>query len=494
MKILVVDDNRKDTDRLKKWLEEEGWQIEVWNSGQDGDVALAERGSSFIVALVSWDMRGAYNGQELLAKHRRNLPELKIVVMSHELAFNVAATAKRLGANELLSKPLDRDRVMARFNSLSAPPKMATLYINKLRETIKGGSQALMRMLEDVARAITATHLGVLIIGETGTGKELIAEAIHKYGTPAGAPDILSVNIGKIAPTLVEGELFGYLPGAFTDARQLHKGFLEAAGQGTLFLDEIGDASLEVQIKLLRVIEAKRFRRLGSTHELPFSARLICATNRNLALAVNTGEFREDFYHRIAQLIIRVPPLCERLEDVPILAQHFLDDHSGKSNINISAETLSILNDYPYPGNIRQLKNIVLAAAAQLGEHENEIRPLHLNLDDMEKLRRPTWVPDAGGAAVPAIASSEAHADFDGDQLYFPEALLKLPILEAEEKVVRALNVAYFKRLLDKHHHVKTRVADEAGIDRKTLNQRLEKTGLSTKKSKRSPHGNVEEQ
>jgi DNA-binding NtrC family response regulator len=492
MKILVMDDNRKDNDRLKKWLEEEGSQVEVCNSGQDGDAALAERGSSFIVAFVSWDMRGAYNGQELMARHRRNLPELKIVVMSHELAFNVAATARGLGANELLSKPLDRDRVTACFKSLSAPPKMGAVYIDKLRETIKGESQSLMRMLEDVARAIAATHLGVLIIGETGTGKELIARSIHQH-SPRARRLFVPINCGALPEPLLEAELFGYVRGAFTGAVADRKGLWEEAEEGTLFLDEIGDTSQAMQVKLLRALQEKEIRRVGSAHAIPANARVVAATNKDLVTAVNKGVFREDLYYRLAQLIIRVPPLRERQGDVPILSRQFLDSCRGERDIYFGSETSAILNDYPYPGNIRQLENIISAAVAKLDEREKEIRPQHLPVEDMVELLKRLLTPEEAVAAAPATSPSEEHAEFDGGQAFFPEAWLKLPIHEAKEKVVRAFNFIYFKSLLEKHHYVKARVAHEAGIDRKTLNQHLEKAGLPTKKSKRSPPGDMEE-
>ncbi len=492
MKILVVDDNLKDTERLSKWLAEEGAQVEVCHSGKGGDAALAERGADFAAVLVSWDMPGTHNGQELLARHRRNLPELKIVVMSHDLDITVAARAHRLGADDFLRKPLASKQIMACLNSLCAPPKMAPAFINELRGTIRGESQALMRMLDEVARAITTTDLGVLIIGETGTGKELIAQAIHKYGAPAGSL-IIPVNISASAPTVVEDALFGHERFAFTDAKEPRKGFLEEAGQGTLFLDEIGELSLDVQIKLLRVLQEKLFNRLGSTHALPFKARLICATNRDLATAVNEGKIRGDFYHRIAELTIHVPPLRDRQGDLPLLLQHFLDSYRGQRNISFTNETLSILNNYHYPGNIRELIKIVRAALAKCGEHENEIRPRHLNLKDMATLHGPGWSPDAAGTAVPAAAPSEARADFDGAQVSFPVAWLKLPIKEAEEKIVKAFDFVYLKRLLEKHRYIKKRVADEAGIDRKTLDQRLEEAGLSTKESERSPLGDEEE-
>ncbi|MEP7337122.1 MAG: sigma-54 dependent transcriptional regulator [Acidobacteriota bacterium] len=478
MNILIVDDNPKDTERLNRWLGDKADAIEICSSGKEADAILAEKGSEFNLALVSWDMEGAHNGRELIARHRKNLSELRFVVMSHSLTAGIATLAHRLGVTDFLEKPLDSDEVAACVNSLIATEQPEIPFLAEMQCEIVGESKSLMDTLRLVSRAILAPKINVLIIGEPGTGKELIAQAIHRLGTAAKGR-IISVHLGSIPSGLVADAIFGHEPGAFDGAKTRRKGCLEEADKGTLFLDEVGELPMQVQVELLRALQERKFQRLGANSETAFDTRLVCATNRDLATAVRAGTFRSDFYHRIRGLTIHLPPLRERRGDVPILLDHFLERARGQRQVSFARSTLSILTSYPYPGNIRELEKMVGEALTKCDG--DRILPHHLNLKDMGTLLE----PEAEDAIIPNTAQPEVPtppAETETIQLPFPASWLKLPLREAERKIIEAFNLVYLTPLQNEHRYNKSRMAEVAGIDRKTLDQHLKKAGLEVKK------------
>src|SRR6185503_97268 len=231
--------------------------------------------------------------------------------------------ARILGAEDFLEKPLDSERIKSSLRSLLTKADPVSPVVVELQKKILGDSPALVHMLKQIGKYILRHDSNVLLIGESGTGKELLAQAIHQLGSQAKAPNV-AVNVAQSPRDLMESVLFGHEKGAFTGANDRHIGLLEEANRGMLFLDEIGELEMSLQAKLLRVIQEREFRRVKGSVSLPFAARLVCATNRDLAETVKAGQFREDLYHRIAEVTIKVPPLRARTGDVELLLTHFL--------------------------------------------------------------------------------------------------------------------------------------------------------------------------
>ncbi len=343
-------------------------------------------------------------------------------------------------------------------------------------EQLVGESPVFLDTLRQIARVVRHPDTRILILGESGTGKELVARAIHKLGPCADRPWI-PVNIGETPSTLVESSLFGHEKGAFTDARELRRGLLELAGNGTLFLDEIGDLELPLQSKLLRTIQEREFRRLGGNIPLQFEARLICATNLELATAVQRGAFRQDLYHRIAEVIIQVPPLRERRGDIDRLVDHFVRAYSREDrSLRFARETLTILRSYPFPGNIRELQNLVKGAMIQ---SEGEVvLPRHLPLANMGKFLQNTGrgdTPDQETEAWGEPALFEFSSALKGS---LPENWMGLPYREAVQALAKVFDRVYLLRRLENAHYNITRAAASAGLDTKTFRKHWKECGL----------------
>jgi DNA-binding NtrC family response regulator len=479
-KILVVESSARDAERFRALLQKEGLEVELCGSGAEAERVITANQHECAAAIIVWETAGPPFGFDLLARCRQIRPEMPVVVVSGMLDAALATRAFALGARDFLEKPLDAERVKHCLNSLLAEQDPWSPLVIELRRTIIGESTALLSMLKQIAKVIPRSDSRVLLIGESGTGKELLAQAIHQLGAPAGKPCI-AVNIGEIPATLIESALFGHEKGAFTGAGERHIGFLEEAGGGTLFLDEIGDLDLSLQGKLLRVIQEKAFRRLKSTQQLPFAARLVCATNRDLAQAVNQGTFRRDLFHRIAEVTIQVPPLRHRKGDVDLLLKYFLDLYRAERQTRFARETLTILRSYTYPGNIRELQNLVKAA---LIDCDGEvILPQHLPLQSMGAFLNPESATVTAEAKV-AHPSPDNHAAPAAQKLLdelshlLPDNWLELPYREAAQPYERAFDRIYLQCLLERWRHNVSRAAAAAGIDAKTFRKKWKECGL----------------
>ncbi|MBI1738142.1 MAG: sigma-54-dependent Fis family transcriptional regulator [Acidobacteria bacterium] len=369
--VLVVDDDAEMAATLAEFLQGEGYVVWAAHSAAEA-LALQERDALLWIALVDLIMSPT-DGLTLMEQmHRRN-PDLAVVIMTGFGTIETAVEAVKRGAEDYLTKPFDREAVRkkvarlmenfalrARVARLEADLEQCTCF-----EKFVYASPAMRRVLER-AQAAAATDAPVLIIGETGTGKEMLAHSIHLASARARRP-FMPVNCGALPHELVESELFGYRRGAFTGAFQDSPGLFASASGGTVFLDEIGEMPKEAQVKLLRVLQEGELRRVGSPTPIQVDVRVVSASNRPIA-ALRSEFLREDFYFRIAAVVVEVPPLRSRPEDIVALAQHFAGKLSRRYGqaLRIARSALDLLLDYPFPGNVRELENI-LAGAWALG-------------------------------------------------------------------------------------------------------------------------------
>jgi DNA-binding NtrC family response regulator len=366
--VLVADDERSICDAFRLLLEAEGHSAVVASSGDEA-LALA-RSAAPDVAFVDVRMPGL-DGLAVLAELHRTAPELPVVVMTAYGTLETAADALRHRAFDYLGKPLDLGeirRVLRRAlqgqAAHGATVPVGTDAGADSRPGLVGQCTAMQALYKFVVR-VAATDLPVLVQGESGVGKELVARALHERGGRASEP-FVAVNCAAIPDQLIESELFGHERGAFTDAKTARIGRFEAAGAGTLFLDEIGELPLHLQGTLLRVLQERTFERVGSVTSLPFRARVVCATNRDLAGMARAGGFREDLLHRINAASVTVPPLRERLEDLPELVAALLRRVNREAGTQIQAvETAALerLRAHAWPGNVRELEHVLKRSA-----------------------------------------------------------------------------------------------------------------------------------
>ena len=364
-KILIVDDELIVRESLADWLKRDGHKVDTAASGEE---ALEKcKKTRFDILLVDIKMEGM-DGIELLKRVKEDDPDVAVVMITAYGSIPSAIEAMKSGAHDYLLKPFDPDELGVVIEKIIEEQNRAkeTLYLrqeykDRTRfENMIGQSKA-MQEIFDLIQKIAPIDSTVLITGETGTGKSLAAKAIHTNSPRSEGPFVV-VNCGALPENLLESELFGYQKGAFTDAKTTKKGRLELAHGGTLFLDEIGEISMRMQIDLLRVLEDKVFYRLGGTQPIEADFRVIAATNKNLEEAVKKGEFREDLYYRLNVISFRMPPLRERKEDIPLLAEHFLHRFAQELNKpvdRISREAIDQMMLYDWPGNVRELENAI---------------------------------------------------------------------------------------------------------------------------------------
>jgi DNA-binding NtrC family response regulator len=476
-KALVIENSPKDAERISRLLEAEQLEPQVCRNGAEAELALQANQAPFAVAFLSIDISGPLSGMELLVRCRKVQPAMPVIVVSGALDSGLAARARVLGAWDFIERPLDDSRIRSCLHDLlrQADPdlpvmdELRSISLGDRGERLVGESSAFLDLLRLMARALNGDEYGVLILGESGTGKELVAKALHRLGPRAGKPWV-AVNIGEMPTTLVESALFGHEKGAFTDAREQRQGLLEIAGEGSLFLDEIGDLDLSLQGKLLRVIQEREFRRLGGNVQLKFKARLICATHRDLNRSIQQETFRQDLFHRIKEIVIRVPPLRARTTDIDLLLSHFLN--ASKENgrpLRFARETLTILRSYRFPGNIRELQNLVRAAVVQC--NSDLILPRHLPLEMMEDVSLPAETASSGQPPELRKLFAELTASL-------PPHWEDLPYREADKILEQAMDRVYLPRLLERTHHNITRAAANAGLDTKTFRKHWRESGL----------------
>jgi two-component system response regulator PilR (NtrC family) len=448
-RILVVDDERSMREFLAIMLTREGYEVVAADGGTQALAALRQRPCDLLIS----DIRmpdGDGIGVLREAKHLQ--PDLPGILMTGFASTETAIEALRTGALDYISKPFDVDemkRVVAQaLERHQAPLAVATAVsgavpTGRAAETMVGKSPAMQRVCA-LIEAIASTSSTVLITGESGTGKEVAARAIHRLSARASKP-FVAINCGALTETLLESELFGHVKGAFTGAMTTKRGLIEEAENGTIFLDELGEMSPLMQVKLLRVLQERRFRRVGGTEEVAADIRVIAATNRDLGKMVAEGTFREDLFYRVHVIPVALPPLRARTEDIPLLAQHFLTrtaQEMGRAVTGLTDEAIDALVRYRWPGNIRELENAMERAVAL--EPSPSVQP-H-SLPEHILLASP-HVHAPSGAGAPASAPRS-----------FPSEGFHL------EQHVRNLEREYIAEALRRADGVKMRAAELLGM------------------------------
>lgn len=441
--ILVVDDDADMRELAHDILKDRGHQVATAGSGEEALKRLAEE--DYAVVLTDLRMKGM-QGIELLTQIKRDYPDINVILMTAFGSVETAVEAMKHDASDYLTKPVKKDelvRVVERVLRETALRRE----VNRLRKEVHkeysfhqilGKSKAIQAVFE-LIRRVADSPTNVLITGESGTGKELVAKAIHYNSSRKEAP-FVPVNCAAIPEQLLESELFGHMRGSFTDAKADKRGLFEEAQKGTLFLDEISELPLMLQAKILRAIQEREIRRVGATKPVSVDVRIIAATNLNLSEEVKNKRFREDLYYRLNVIELKLPPLRERLEDIPLLVAAFLKkcSEAGRKEVKgVSESALAMLMDYPWPGNVRELENVIERA---------------VTLSRGEKIS-PDDLPQAVQGAR-------------GDRRVLDEAAEKsLPLHEIEKE--------YIKKVLDKTGGNKYQAAHALGIDRKTLYRKL---------------------
>jgi two-component system, NtrC family, response regulator PilR len=460
--LLVVDDEPSICELLEISFRKEGHKVEVVSNGQAAKRRLAAQIFDIVISDIAMpDM----NGVELLQYSKEVSPNTIFILITGVPTVDTAIDAVNFGADRYVVKGdrlLDELRpAVKRIAENQALRKEAGELRRQLRrftgfDRIIGASPK-MRDLFDLIETIAPQSSRVLITGESGTGKELVARAVHVC-SPRATDAFVSVNCGAFPETLLESELFGYLKGAFTGANQNKRGLFEVADGGTIFLDEISEMTLAMQVKLLRVLQERTVRPVGSTSEISIDVRVIAATNRNLDRAVAENLFREDLYYRLNVIPIRVPPLRERREDIPLLVNHFMKKYAtaaGRSILRVNAPSLDSLCGYEWPGNVRQLENTVERAVALETSAE-----LHVELP-AERPKAHAAAASAGGTTLPEIGADVA-----------------LPAGMGMESYVAGIERSLLQNAFTQSGGVQTKAADVLGVSYRSFRHLMKKYGL----------------
>lgn len=449
--ILIIEDDLTFSLMLTTWLGKKGFEVTTAASVADARRRIAAGPFDLVIS----DLRlPDGDGIDLLKWLKEEYPALPLIMMTSYAEIQTAVLAMKAGAADYIAKPLNPEDLLAKIREIirqpgvNAPapvPEGQTANTASRKKTgavpakapvsdlYMEGQSAAARQLYDHVRLVAPTDMSVLVTGASGTGKEYIARRIHNESSRGGAP-FVAVDCGAVPKELAASEFFGHVKGSFTGAIENKTGAFVAAGGGTIFLDEIGNLSYEVQVQLLRALQERRIKPIGSNREIPINVRLVSATNENLRLAIEKGEFREDLYHRINEFTIRIPDLKERKEDLLLFANHFLDlanNELNKEIIGFDPDTIRLFRTYAWPGNLRQMKNVVkYATLLATGRY-------------ITRRELPAELTESADASSSLPLKDEAH----------------------ERELIR--------RALQEAGHNKTRAAQLLGIDRKTLYNKL---------------------
>jgi two-component system, NtrC family, response regulator HydG len=445
-RVLVVDDDQATCELISASLEKHGFEVDWHTRATDSLEAVKEEDFDLVLTDLLMDDMG---GLELCERIVGTKPDLPVVLVTGHGTLEKAVSAIRVGAYDFITKPIDM-KLLALTVSRGVQHHRLRDEVRRLRTAVEEarsfekliGRSSAMRRVYDLIERLAETDASVLITGESGTGKELVAKAIHERSSRKDGP-FVALNCAAVPATLIESELFGHTKGAFTDAKGMREGLFTQADGGTLFLDEIGELPMEMQPKLLRALQERKVRPVGGNNEIPFDARIVAATNRDLEETIRRAQFREDLYYRINVVRVDVPPLRERGGDILLLAQHFVERFGarfGKDVGGIATPTAKKLMAYDWPGNVRELENCVERAVALT-------RFDHLTVEDLPE-------------NVRAYKASRFMMDAED-----PQELLTITELEKR----------YIHRVLSMVDGNKSRAARILGLDRRTLYRKLER-------------------
>ncbi|OGD11200.1 MAG: hypothetical protein A2Y86_04385 [Candidatus Aminicenantes bacterium RBG_13_62_12] len=445
-RLLIIDDDQAILDSCGQTLKREGYDVREARQGAEG-LALFNS-EPFHAVLLDLKLPGM-DGLDVLRRIKETAPETPVIIITGYASLESAVEAVKRGAFDYMSKPFTPEelRVVVRRALDGRKMLIENLYLRRELESrdefnlVVGRSRAMARVL-DIVRQVSPAESTVLITGESGSGKELIAREIHCHSLRRKAAFVV-VDCGALVETLFESELFGHVKGSFTGAHETKHGRFEVADGGTIFLDEIGNISLNIQAKLLRVIQEREVTRIGSSHPIKVDIRILAATNENLEDLVRKGKFREDLFYRLSVVPIHLPPLKERKEDIPLLAEHFLQKYNKRAKRSVTAITpraLRALQDYDWPGNIRELENTIERAVVLSKEEVIDLDNLMYH-----------------GISAGATSLGPAGGKFR--------------TLEEVEK-------EYIRTVLRAQYGNKSRAAEVLGIDRKTLWAKVKKYEL----------------
>ena len=361
MKILIIDDERSIRSSLKEILADEGYDVDVAENGQQGCEMVEKEKYDVIFCDIKMPVM---DGVETLAKLNSMGIDSAVVMISGHADVDTAVDCIKKGAFDFIQKPLDLNRILITIKNAKDKVHLVK-ETRSLKKKVYGqemvGESPAIKEIKDMIEKVAPTDARVLVMGANGTGKELVARNLHQKSNRSAMPYV-EVNCAAIPSELIESELFGHEKGSFTSAIKQHKGKFEQADGGTLFLDEIGDMSLAAQAKVLRVLQEKKLSRVGSDKDIVVDVRVVAATNKNLKDEIAKGTFREDLYHRLSVIVIKVPTLDQRKEDIPLLVDHFMGQicqETGMQPRKVEPEAMKLLIDKTWTGNIRELRNVV---------------------------------------------------------------------------------------------------------------------------------------
>ncbi|MEN0056081.1 MAG: sigma-54 dependent transcriptional regulator [Mucilaginibacter sp.] len=453
-KILIIDDERSIRNTLREILEYEDYEVEDVDNGVDGLQLIEKKDYDLVLCDIKMNRM---DGMEVLTEGLAIKPDLPFIMISGHGTVETAIEASKKGAFDFISKPPDLNRLLITVRnaldrgSLVVEAKVLKRKVSKVRP-ILGNSQAIVKIKETIDR-VAPTDARVLVTGANGSGKELVARWLHEKSNRSSAP-IIEVNCAAIPSELIESELFGHEKGSFTSAIKQRIGKFESANGGTLFLDEIGDMSQSAQAKVLRALQENKITRVGGEKEIDVDVRVVAATNKDLLKEIEAGNFRMDLYHRLSVILIHVPPLIERKDDIPLLTQSFLDEICNEYGMpvkKISDSALEALKSLPWTGNIRELRNMV--------ERLIILSDKTITDNDVRSFANPSTPVVAGGEG-----DSAPQTDFD----QFNNFQEYKDFAERE----------YIKFKLEKNNWNVSKTADDIDIQRSHLYSKIEKFGL----------------
>ncbi len=471
--VLVIDDEVELLRSIQKILTRARYRVTTATSGEEGLLAL-QGSENWDLVLTDLRMPGL-GGMDVLRAVRQRRPDLPVVVVTAHASLDSALKAIREGAYDYLPKPFTPDQLLVVVDRAVGHRRLRDEN-RRLRAQLGSadssgdlglvGESPPMRRIKDLLQRVGPTDLSVLITGESGTGKEVVARALHRLSQRADQP-FVPVDCAAIPANLMESELFGHERGAFTGATSTRRGLVEVADGGTFFLDEIGELAMPIQVKLLRLLQEREYRRVGGTRMLRADLRVVAATNRDLEEAVREGTFREDLFHRLNVVHIVLPPLRERPEDVPLLLKHFvarLGAECGRPDLRLSRNVVDLLSRYEWPGNVRELVNcvryVVNLAAGDVIEVDDLPRGIRERLG-------------TGGARAAAPSPQPSASSVSG-----PAIRYDLPYKQARRLWLEVFEYAYITRLLKEHGGNISQAARAAGIDRKSIQRLMKRNRL----------------